>query len=407
MLKGTAQAREIARDLGCAIANNQLQVHYQPIVDLATGSIREVEALVRWEHPRWGAVSPSVFIPIAEQNHLILDLGRWVLETACRQAVEWQQQFPDRPPLTMNVNLSVRQVRQPGLADIVRQTLDETGLAAERLHLEITEGLLVKDGPTSLATFRALRKLGVTIAIDDFGTGYSSLSYLNWMPANVLKLDRTFIRRLGQDTRDLAIVRGIIAIAKDLGLTVIGEGVETAGQRDHLRALGCDKGQGYYFARPMAAQDLTALLNDEQPVIADRSAGAIGGARPPEHRAEHHDVLVIDDDDHIRRLASLALELEGYQVATAPHGTAALEQIKRQAPGIILLDMWMPVMDGWAFSQAYRAMPGPHAPIVVLTANPSPASCASQIGATAYLTKPFELDELLAKVGSLSASPQP
>jgi EAL domain-containing protein (putative c-di-GMP-specific phosphodiesterase class I) len=406
MLNGAVSAREMARDLAQAIERSQLHVHYQPIVDLTSGAIREVEALARWEHPRLGTVSPSEFIPVAERSGLILDLGRWVLETACRQVKAWQEAQPERLPLTLSVNLSAVQVRQPELVEIVRQTLTETALHPGDLHLEVTESLLLQGGAASLATLRALRKLGVKIAIDDFGTGYSALSYLTWMPASILKLDRSFIRGLGKHDRDAVIVRGVIAIAKDLGLTVIGEGVETAAQYAHLRGLGCDLGQGYYFARPLPPGELTPLLRDECLVATNSLSAATGHSGSAATHAGQSSILVVDDDVHIRDLTSLVLEMEGYEVATAPHGTAALAQIKRHAPAVILLDMWMPIMDGWAFTQAYRELPMPHAPIVVLTANPSPGACASQVGASAYLVKPFEVDALLATVSDLMALPR-
>jgi EAL domain-containing protein (putative c-di-GMP-specific phosphodiesterase class I)/ActR/RegA family two-component response regulator len=406
MLNSGVSARKMASDLAQAIERGELQVHYQPIVDLTSGVIREVEALARWEHPRLGTVSPSEFIPVAEQCGLILDLGRWVLETASRQVRAWQEELPERTPLTLNVNLSVVQVLQPELVEIVRQTLAETALHPGDLHLEVTESLLLHGGASSLATLSALRKLGVKIAIDDFGTGYSALSYLTWMPATILKLDRSLIRGLGKHDRDAVIVRGVIDIAKGLGLTVIGEGVETAAQYARLRSLGCDLGQGYYFARPLPPGELTPLLRDKS--LATATPGPGGGEDPGSGamRVRQRSILVVDDDVHIRDLTSLVLEMEGYEVATAPHGTAALAQIKRHAPAVILLDMWMPIMDGWAFTQAYRELPMPHAPIVVLTANPSPGACASQVGASAYLVKPFEVDALLATVSDLVALPR-
>jgi EAL domain-containing protein (putative c-di-GMP-specific phosphodiesterase class I)/CheY-like chemotaxis protein len=406
MLRGAAFSRDLARDLAQAIDQGQLQVHYQPIVDLATGSIREVEALARWEHPRWGMIPPSDFIPLAERHELILPLGQWVLETACRQARTWQTRLVGHPPITMNVNLSVKQVRQPMLVENVRRTLDETNLDAKYLHLEVTESLLLRDRALSLATFNKLRDLGVTIAIDDFGTGYSALSYLSWMPATVLKLDRSFIRRLGRNERDGVIVSGVISIARSLGLTVIGEGVETETQCAHLRGMGCDRGQGYYFARPMPPEQLTEMIRHSGSLAAPFPLLTAGRVEARPAGLVSRDILVIDDDDHIRDLTSLILELEGYQVMTASDGASALQQIQRQMPGVILLDMWMPGMDGWAFTKAYHQLPGPHAPIVVVTANPSPSACASQVGARTHISKPFELSQLLATISDIVPTPR-
>jgi EAL domain-containing protein (putative c-di-GMP-specific phosphodiesterase class I) len=406
MQRDAVPDHELALDLEQAVERKQLHLHYQPIVDLASGEIREVEALARWMHPRFGPIPADRFIPLAERSDLILKLGRWVLGAACRQARAWQLQFPDRPALTVNVNLSPVQLHQPGLTDLVRATLRETTIEPAQLQLEITESQLVRQSTSTLHTLQSLRKLGVAIAIDDFGTGYSAFSYLRWIPATVLKLDRSFVRGLGKHPHDAAIVRGMVAIARDLGLAVTAEGVESEAQSSHLRTVGCDQAQGFLFGRPMPPDELAMLLAREQASPQAAGSGTTTD-KPAEPRAERdqRNVLVVDDDDHIRGLTSLALEMEGYEVLTAAHGNAALEQVRRRTPGVILLDMWMPVMDGRAFSRAYRELPGPHAPIVLLTANPDGRACAAQVGASAYLAKPFEVDELISTVSDLVHRP--
>jgi EAL domain-containing protein (putative c-di-GMP-specific phosphodiesterase class I) len=251
---------ELETDLRGALERNELRLAYQPIVSLADGHIVEVEALARWQHPTRGQVSPAQFIPIAEESGLIEPLGIWALEEACRQAVRWQQVLDLEQPLVMSVNLSGRQFQDPNLVDQIRRILDETGLEPRALKLEVTESVLMWDLQSTIARMRALTDLGIRLAIDDFGTGYSSLSHLKQFPVDTLKIDRSFVEGLGTDPQALAIVRSITALADALDLSVTAEGVETTAQRAQLRELGCDRGQGYLFAKPVAAAELAGLL---------------------------------------------------------------------------------------------------------------------------------------------------
>ena len=251
---------ELEADLHHALHRNEFQLVYQPIFSVHDGQVTEVEALIRWQHPTRGLLAPDAFIPLAEENGMILPIGRWVLEEACRQGRVWQDQCADGPPLVMSVNLSTRQFEQPDLvADIVR-ILDETGLDPRNLKLEITESVLIDDAGASLDRMQALKRLGIGLAIDDFGTGYSSLSYLQRFPVDTLKIDRSFVDRLGQDPQATAIVQSIVTLAKTLGLEVIGEGIETPLQESELRLLGCDRGQGYLWSRPVGADVLEDRL---------------------------------------------------------------------------------------------------------------------------------------------------
>jgi diguanylate cyclase (GGDEF)-like protein/PAS domain S-box-containing protein len=260
-MRETALRRlELEADLHQALERGEFQVYYQPIFDLRQRRVGEVEALLRWHHPVFGTVSPAHFIPLAEETGLIIPLGRWVLREACRQAREWQRRHPIRPPLVMGVNLSARQFRDAGLVPEVAAILAETGLAAETLKLEVTESVMMDDVDRAMATLDVLKALGVRLAIDDFGTGYSSLSYLRRLPVDTVKLDRSFIERLGRDAQDTALVQGVVTLAQTLQLGLTAEGVETADQLAHLHALGCDRGQGYYFARPLPPAQLEALL---------------------------------------------------------------------------------------------------------------------------------------------------
>ena len=246
-------------DLRLALDRNELRLHYQPLVDLATDRIVGLEALVRWQHPTRGLVPPLSFIPLAEDTGLIVPIGRWVLETACRQARAWLDERPDSP-LVMSVNLSPRQFAQPTLVAEVSDILEMTGLPADHLELEITESILLDEGESSAAALRALRELGVGLVLDDFGTGYSSLSYLRRLPLDTIKIDRSFIDGLDSDDANLPIVQAVIALAHGLGIEVVAEGIETAGQLARLRELVCDRGQGFYYARPQPPEQLTALL---------------------------------------------------------------------------------------------------------------------------------------------------
>ncbi|RIK36210.1 MAG: hypothetical protein DCC58_19540, partial [Chloroflexi bacterium] len=255
-------------DLQHVVQREQLRVHYQPEWDLSTGEIIGAEALVRWQHPQRGLVPPSEFIPLAEETGQILAIGQWVLYQACRQAREWQECFGSFAPKVLSVNLSARQFQRGGLVDDVAGALRCSGLAPEHLRLEITESVIVQDVQATAETLRALRDLGVRLAIDDFGTGYSSLSYLARLAVDVVKVDKSFVnpgpteRLLARDevVQSDAIVRAVAAMAHELGMRVTAEGIETDDQAERMRAAGCDAGQGYYFSRPVPADQFAALL---------------------------------------------------------------------------------------------------------------------------------------------------
>jgi diguanylate cyclase (GGDEF)-like protein/PAS domain S-box-containing protein len=243
-----------------ALERDEFTIHYQPVVQLDTGKVLELEALVRWEHPTRGLVAPSDFIPVAEESGLILPLGEWVLREACRQMRAWQLQREDYNHLLLSVNLSARQFRHPKLLESIVSCLQETNLDPECLKLEITESVALDNTQETIATLQALRKLGIHIAIDDFGMGYSALGYLKHYPIDTLKLDRSFVDGMGQDIEDTAIVNAVIVFAKTLSLSITAEGIETVEQLTQLQALGCDRGQGFYFARPMTAEAVTSLF---------------------------------------------------------------------------------------------------------------------------------------------------
>lgn len=252
----------LEKDLHNAIKNGEMQVHYQPQVCLHSGNIIGVEALLRWQSPIHGSVSPAKFIPIAEENGLIISIGEWVLRNACAQTRSWQ--LAGLPLIRMAVNISSRQFREQNLADIAAQVLQETDLEANYLELEITESLIIENIQQAISTMNQLHSLGITLALDDFGTGYSSLSYLKRLPIDVLKIDQSFIRELAIGSDDAAIVKAIISLAHNLQLSVIAEGVETQAQLDYLQIHDCDKIQGYYISRPVSAEALARLLKQER-----------------------------------------------------------------------------------------------------------------------------------------------
>jgi diguanylate cyclase (GGDEF)-like protein/PAS domain S-box-containing protein len=246
-------------DLHRALERDELVVHYQPIVALRTGRVVGFEALLRWNHPERGLVSPADFIPLAEDTGLIVPIGAWVLETACRQLVHWQavrDRRGQRGSLGMNVNLSPRQIADPTLAKTVDRILTETGVNPNAVCLELTEDTLMQNAASATAALRGLRELGVYVSIDDFGTGYSSLSYLKRFPVSALKIDRSFIDGLGRDNEDTSIVEAIVTLAHALGLTAVAEGLETPTQLDALRVIGCDYAQGFLLGRPLPAEQI-------------------------------------------------------------------------------------------------------------------------------------------------------
>ena len=255
----TVARMELKADLRGALERGELHIDYQPLVDLATAEILGSEALMRWNHPKHGPVPPMDFVPLAEENGLILELGRWILETACHQTRAWQE-ATGRPELAISVNLSGRQILDRDLVPDVRRILSESGLAPSALTLEMTESVLVQDVDATVGTLKALKAIGVRLAIDDFGTGYSSLSYLRQFPIDILKIDRSFVASLDGSRDSTALVRSILDLSTTLRLDTVAEGIEESGQLDVLRDLGAQQGQGYLFARPMGPDDLGDLL---------------------------------------------------------------------------------------------------------------------------------------------------
>ncbi|HMJ25775.1 MAG TPA: EAL domain-containing protein [Pyrinomonadaceae bacterium] len=257
---------QMQSDLRAAIERDELMVEYQPIVSLETFSVTGFEALARWKHPEHGLISPGQFIPIAEDTGLIIPIGQWVLREACQQLRQWQALHTTGPRLTMSVNLSGKQFAQPNLIQEIERVLEETDVDPCSLWLEITESVVVQNVEVASETCKQLRRLGVGLSIDDFGTGYSSLSSLHSFPITTLKIDGSFVSRMNSGNENTEIIRTIMSLAGNLGMDVIAEGVETLEQVTKLRTLGCEKGQGFFFSRPMPAKDAEKLLLDTTPL---------------------------------------------------------------------------------------------------------------------------------------------
>jgi EAL domain-containing protein (putative c-di-GMP-specific phosphodiesterase class I) len=250
--------RELESDLRKALPANEFELYYQPVVDLASNEISGFEALIRWHHPSKGMIAPNTFIPLTEEIGLIIPLGEWALRDACATAARWPAH------LKIAVNLSPAQFRSPGLLQAIVDALASSGLAPDRLELEITEKILLQDSEATLAMLYSLRELGVRIAMDDFGTGYSSLSYLRKFPFDKIKIDRSFVSDLSEANVDaIAVVRSVAQLGVSLGMATTAEGVETKEQLDRVRAEGCTEMQGYYICPPSPAWEITKLFKQK------------------------------------------------------------------------------------------------------------------------------------------------
>jgi diguanylate cyclase (GGDEF)-like protein/PAS domain S-box-containing protein len=260
MLERAMNLMHIEMDLYRALDMGEFFLTYQPIVNIGCRTITGFEALVRWRHPERGTVSPAEFIPVSEGTGQILSIGKWVLYEACRDMARWRSEFPEFEDMVVNVNLSARQLSQPGMVDQVADVLRETGLPARSLRLEVTETMLMGNPEFANMALRRLKEIGVKLCIDDFGTGYSSLSYLQAFPIDTLKVDRSFVSKMSREPGNFKIVQAVVALAHSLGLEVVAEGVEEEEQRIMLSELRCEGGQGFLFSRPVQAEDVPALV---------------------------------------------------------------------------------------------------------------------------------------------------
>ncbi|MBZ0106804.1 MAG: EAL domain-containing protein [Sulfuricella denitrificans] len=376
---------ELEQDLRLAVERNELALHFQPQVSLVSGAVVGMEALVRWNHPREGMVMPGRFIGVAEDSGLIVPIGNWVLETACRQARAWQD--AGLPPVRMAVNLSARQFRDPSLVPRVARVLVESRLAPELLELEITESTVMHDTEAAIATLKVLKDLGVTLSVDDFGTGYSSLSYLKLFPIDVLKVDRSFVSDATTNPDDAAIVRTIVNMAHSLGLSVIAEGAETVAQVAFLHYVGCNELQGYYFSRPLPQDEAEQLLRE------GRRLDVSGFGR---ERSEPR-LLIVDDEEAARHALSRSLrDDDRYRILNAGSAKEAMEALATHGAQVILCDHHLPGMSGMDFlSRVSRTFP--ESIRIILSGDSNAHLFDSALGsgvAHGIVRKPWNDDEL-------------
>jgi len=354
-LRARATARlELETDLRRAVLERQFAVHYQPVVTL-DGRVVGLEALARWNHPTRGLVPPGDFIPLAESTGLIVTLGAWILDQACRDLVGWRA-LPGHEGLTVAVNLSGRQLAEPGLPAIVSETLQVHGLDPAALCLEITESVLMDDTIAATTALTAIHDLGVRLAVDDFGTGYSSLLYLRRFPVDALKLDRFFVSGIDRDPQDRAIVRAVIDLAHSLNLYAVAEGVETEGQLGALSTMGCDLAQGFHWSpavphhmvEELLAEVLVAPMTEETRKVLAEVPFRVGPAAPAEFAEARTRVLVVDDSAAERSLLREHMTSSGWfdVVGDAGDGASAITLAAELRPDLVLLDLAMPGMDG-------------------------------------------------------------
>ena len=373
-------------DLRRSVEREELRLHYQPQADLFSGEIVGVEALVRWQHPLRGLIQPGDFIALAEENGYVVELGDWVLRSACRQLKRWQD-----AGLTLRwvaVNVSPVQLTRGRLVETVKAALQETGIAAERLELEITESCIMADREQSFKVLAELRAIGVRLSIDDFGTGYSSLAYLQQLEVHELKVDMAFVRDMTTNSGNASIVKAVIALGHSLNLEVIAEGVETPGQARHLRALQCDVMQGYLLSPPLPADAMTDYLNAFEPTPIPLDNEALST------------LLLVDDETSVLAALKRVLRRENYRILSAGSGSEALSLLAQHPVGVILSDQRMPGMSGTELLARARIM-HPKAIRMVLSGYTELDSLTDAINRgeiSRFLTKPWRDDELLEAV---------
>jgi diguanylate cyclase (GGDEF)-like protein len=385
----TRRARDrltIEADLRFALDAGQLALHYQPQVDLISGQIVGLEALLRWNHAVRGMISPSDFIPLAEESGLIVRLGEWVLHAACRQIKAWAD--AGLTPRQTAVNISAIQLSRGRLVDSVRKALADTGIAPDQLELEITESFVMADHEHAFRTLAELKALGVRLSIDDFGTGYSSLAYLQQLEVHKLKIDISFVRDMVGNSGSASIVKAIIALGHSLNLEVIAEGVENAGQASFLRFLQCDVMQGFLVSQPLSGADMTRFLTGFSPTTVAAADDTM------------NTLLLVDDEPAILSALKRLLRRENYRVLTASTGEEALAQLAEHAVGVIVSDQRMPGMTGIELLAQVRSM-HPHVVRMILSGYTGLDSLTEAINRGEifrFLTKPWEERDLLEAI---------
>jgi EAL domain-containing protein (putative c-di-GMP-specific phosphodiesterase class I)/CheY-like chemotaxis protein len=371
-------------DLRQAIRNDSLQLLYQPLVDLQSGQIASLEALVRWQHPVMGLITADRFIPVAEKTGLIDDIGAWVLRRACSDLKAWRDAGHDQ--LKASINVSPMQFIDEQMAEQITSTLDEFSLPPTCLTLEVRETVGMRDTETREHHLLQLKALGVALALDDFGTGYSSLSYLKRLPFDLVKIDRDFIREITTDVNDAALAKAIISMAHNLGMKVVAEGVETEAQCDFLRKNMCDQIQGYFFSPPLVAIELSKLLDEKRSLPAH-----LWLVQKPKRS-----LLLVDDEQNIVSALKRLLRRDDYQIYTANSGQAGLDVLAEHPVDVIVSDHRMPGMIGADFLRTAKDL-YPSTIRIMLSGYTELQSVTDAVNTGAiykFLTKPWD-DDLL------------
>lgn len=390
MVSGVVDRREILHDLRLALVHGEFLLFYQPQVSLLTGDIIGLEALIRWRHPVRGMVPPGEFIPLAEESGLIVGIGGWVLQEACRQVREWVDD--GMRPVKVAINLSPRQFRVQNLYEQVAECLSLHGIEPQLLEIEITEGAMMRDVGSAIRTTLRLKDLGVGLSLDDFGTGYSSLAYLSRFPIDVVKIDQSFVRDITENPANAAVAQATIVVSHKLGKAVLAEGVETQEQMQYLRRNSCDAMQGYLFSRPLPADEITTMLKAGRKLDLSVEGGELG--RPM--------VLLVDDEPNILAALKRTLRREGYDVLTADSGEEGLALLAKHAVQVIVSDQRMPGMSGTEFLSRVKSL-HPRTVRIVLSGYAEVSAVADAINKGAvyrFMMKPWDDNQLKAEVQS-------
>ncbi|MFA7291312.1 MAG: response regulator [Rhodocyclaceae bacterium] len=373
-------------ELRRALEEQELRLHYQPQVDLVSGEIVGLEALVRWQHPERGMIPPGDFIPLAEESGLVIQLGEWVLREACRQIKLWSA--AGCAPRQVAVNVSAIQLSRGHLVELVKEVLAETNVAAEQLELEITESFVMLDRDQSFKSLTELGALGIRLSIDDFGTGYSSLSYLQQLDVHKLKVDMSFVRDMTTNSGNASIVKAIIALGHSLGLEIIAEGVEETAQACYLRSLQCDVMQGFLVSRPLPADEMTHFMTSFQP------------PRIPADSDAMSTLLLVDDEASMLSSLQRLLRRENYRILVASSGEEALTLLAENEVGVIISDQRMPAMSGTELLTRVRKM-HPKTVRIILSGYTGLESLTEAINngeIYKYLMKPWDDAELIETI---------
>ena len=388
--QGLSGRLQLMYDMRQAIPRNEMLLHFQPQVSLFSGVITGLEALIRWQHPRHGLIPPGEFIPLAEQGSQIIEIGEWVLREACRQMRAWMDD--GLPPLKIAINLAAKHLVLPGLVQAITSALDAHRIDSRMLEIEVTEGAMMQSVTAANRSMEQLKEIGVRIALDDFGTGYSSLAYLSRFPVDVVKIDQSFVADITTNPVNAAIAQATIAMSHKLGKSVLAEGVETEEQMKYLRRNECDEIQGYFFSRPLPAQDIARLLHAGRKLEFSGESGVetLGT------------VLFVDDEINILSSIRRALRREGYRILTATSASEAFSLLAKNQVQVVISDQRMPEMNGTELLVRVKSM-YPETVRMVLSGYSEISAVTDAINKGAvyrFMLKPWDDEKLKDEVAS-------